>query len=107
MKYYNAFKTHDMEMLNDILYETAHLLQMCNISSTGTDHSYYGLRITPNLLAANMMDRVKLLLPEDNGVSTSSYIGVAIANLLMELEQGSGTCPRVKRLGHVPDPCPN
>lgn len=83
MKYYNAFKTHDMEMLNGILYETAHLLQMCNISSIGTDHSYYGLRITPNLLAANMMDRVKLLLPEDNGVSTSSYIGVAIANLLM------------------------
>lgn len=83
MKYYNAFKVHDMEMLNDVMYESAHLLQMCNISSTGTDHSYYGLRITPNLLAANMMDRVKLLLPEDNGVSTSSYIGAAIANLLI------------------------
>ena len=83
MKYYNAFKMQDMALLNNVLYETAHIMQISNISSTGTDHGFYGMRITPNLLAANMMDRIKLVLHEENGLGNSTFSGTHIANLLM------------------------
>ncbi len=83
MKYYNALKARDTKMLNDVLFETAHIKQIENILNPGVDHGYYGFRITPNLMAANMMDRLELVLPEENGVSTWSYIGAAAANLLM------------------------
>lgn len=83
MKYYNAFKVQDMMLLNNVLFETAHMMQISNISATGTDHGYYGMNITPNLLAANMMDRLKLVLPEENGLGSNSYSGTHIANLLM------------------------
>lgn len=73
MKYYNAFKTQDMEFLNNALYETAHLMQIGNISNTGTDHGFYGMNITPNLLAANMMERIKLVLPKENGLGNYSF----------------------------------
>ena len=58
-------------------------MQISNISSTGTDHGFYGMNITPHLLAANMMDRIKLVLPEENGLGNSSFSGTHIANLLM------------------------
>lgn len=83
MKYYNAFKAKDMVLLNNVLFETAHLMQIGNISSTGTDHGYYGMNITPELLAANMMDRIKLVLPEENGLGDAAFSGTHIANLLM------------------------
>jgi len=83
MKYYNAFKMQDMALLNNALFETAHIMQITNISSPGTDHSFYGMNITPNLLAANMMDRIKLILPEENGLGNYSFSGTHIANLLM------------------------
>jgi len=83
MKYYNAFKAQDMVLLNNALFETAHLMQISNILATGTDHGFYGMKITPNLLAANMMERVKLVLPEENGLGNYSFIGTHIANLLM------------------------
>ncbi len=83
MKYYNAFKERNMAFLNNVLFETAHIMQISNISSTGTDHGFYGMNITPHLLAANMMDRIKLVLPEENGLGNSSFSGTHIANLLM------------------------
>lgn len=83
MKYYNAFKMQDMALLNNALFETAHIMQISNISSPGTDHGIYGMKITPNLLAANMMDRIKLILPEENGLGNYSFSGTHIANLLM------------------------
>ena len=83
MKYYHAFQNRDMKYLNDVLYETAHLEQIGNISDTGTDHGFYGMRITPNLMAANMFDRLKLVLPEENGLGTYAFVGTNIANLLM------------------------
>lgn len=85
MKYYNALKQGDMELLNDVLYETAHILQIGNITSPGCDHGYYGMRITPNLLAAHMMHRIPLLLPKENGLSSGAYIGSHIANILMAI----------------------
>lgn len=85
MKYYIAFKTHDIELLNHALYETAHLMQISNISNTGTDHGFYGMNISPNLLAANMMERVKLILPEENGLGKYTFTGTHIANLLMAI----------------------
>lgn len=83
MKYYNAFKVQDMALLNNALFETAHMMQIKNISSTGTDHGFYGMNITPVLLAANMMDRIKLVLPEENGLGNGAFSGTHIANLLM------------------------
>ena len=85
MKYYNAFKMKDMELLNNALFETAHLMQISNISATGTDHGFYGMSITPNLLAANMMERIKLVLPKENGLGKWSFSGTHIANLLMAI----------------------
>jgi hypothetical protein len=85
MKYYCAFKSRDMNYLNDVLFETAHFLQMGDITSPGCDHGYHGMRITPNLLAANMMDRIKLLLPQELGISTYSFVGASIANILMAI----------------------
>lgn len=85
MKYYNAFKVQDMQLLNNALFETAHIMQISNISSPGTDHGIYGMKITPNLLAANMMDRIKLILPEENGLGNYSFSGTHIANLLMSV----------------------
>lgn len=85
MKYYQAFKVHDMELLNDVLFETAQLLQIGNIMSPDTDHGYFGMKVTPNLMAANLMDRIKLLLPEENGIAACSYVGASIANLLMAI----------------------
>ena len=90
MKYYNAFKLHDMEFLNNVLFETAQLMQISNISSPGADHGYYGMRITPNLLAANMMERIKLVLPEENGLGRYSFSGTHIANLLMAIIYDNG-----------------
>lgn len=83
MKYYNAFKLQDMELLNNALFETAHLMQISNISAVGADQGFYGMNITPNLLAANMMERIKLVLPEENGLGNYSFAGTHIANLLM------------------------
>ncbi len=85
MKYYNAFKLQDMELLNNSLFETAHIMQISNISATGTDHGFYGMNITPNLLAANMMERVKMILPKENGLGSYSFSGTHIANLLMSI----------------------
>lgn len=85
MKYYNAFKMQDMTLLNNALFETAHIMQISNISSPGTDHGFFGMNITPNLLAANMIDRIKLVLPEENGLGKYSFSGTHIANLLMAI----------------------
>ncbi len=83
--YYEAFKNRDIETLDNALYETAHLLQMTNIWSPGADHGYYGLNITPELLAANMPNRIEKLLPKENGLSSGAYSGAVIANLLMAI----------------------
>lgn len=85
MKYYRAFKLHDMDFLNNVLFETAQLMQITNISSPEADHGYYGMRITPNLLAANMMERLKLVLPEENGLGRYSFSGTHVANLLVPI----------------------
>ena len=84
MKYYVAFNNRDMNYLNDVLFETAHLFQMGNILSPNCDYGFYGLRITPNLLAANMMDRIRFLLPQEAGIS-KGYFGACIANLLLAI----------------------
>lgn len=85
MKYYIAFKNHDMEALNNALYEATQLLQISNVSDPGADQGFFGMNITPNLLAANVMDRIKLVLPEENGFGKYSYDGTHIANLLMAI----------------------
>ncbi len=67
------------------LFETAHIMQISNISATGTAHGFYGMNITPNLLAANMMERIRVILPKENGLGSYSFSGTHIANLLMSI----------------------
>ena len=62
LKLYLAFKKRDMEYLNDILYENAQMAQITNVASPGTDHTYYSYNIMPELLAANMPDRIERIL---------------------------------------------
>lgn len=83
MKLYLAFKKRDMEYLNDVLYENAQMAQITNVSSPGTDHTYYSYNIMPELLAANMADRIELILPEENGLAKNSVSGTPIVNTFM------------------------
>lgn len=83
LKLYLAFKKVDMEYLNDVLYENAQMAEITNVFSPGTDHTYYSYRIMPELLAANMPDRIKLILPEENGLAKGSVSGTAIVNTFM------------------------
>lgn len=71
-------------------YETAHLEQIGNISDTGTDHGFYGMRITPNLMAANMFDRLKLVLPEENGLMKSDIKMPTDKNFCQDLAELQG-----------------
>lgn len=83
LKLYLAFKKEDMEYLNDVLYENAQMAQMSNVLSPGTDHTYYSYNIMPELLAANLPDRIKLILPEENGLAMGSVSGTHIVNTFM------------------------
>lgn len=86
VKYYQAFKSRDMEYLNDVLFETAHAMQMGGILSAGCDHGFFAFNFTPNLLAANMFDRIKYLLPEEHGISKNSDpASSCVAYMLMSL----------------------
>ena len=83
LKLYLAFKKRDMEYLNDVLYENAQMRQLTNVASPGTDHTYYSYNVMPELLAANMPDRIELILPKENGLANNSVSGTAIVNTFM------------------------
>ena len=90
LKLYLAFKKRDMEYLNDILYENAQMAQITNVSSPGTDHTYFAYNIMPELLAANMPDRIELILPEENGPAKGSVSGTPIVNTFMGIWYQNG-----------------
>ena len=83
--YYQAFLKKDIELLNNAVYEVAHMLQISCVTSPGCDHGYFGMRVTPELLAANMFERIKLVLPEENGLGKYAFDGTQIANMLMAI----------------------
>ena len=83
LKLYLAFKKGDMEYLNDVLYENAQMEQITNVASPGTDHTYYSYNVMPALFAANMPDRIGLILPEENGLAVNSVSGTPIVNIFM------------------------
>ena len=85
LRYYIAFNNRDMELLNDYLFEIAHAKQLGLILDTGADHGLFGMNTSPYLLAANMMDDVKLLLPKENGFATYKHVCTPVANLLMAI----------------------
>lgn len=85
LRIYEAFSVYDMEALNNALYEIAHLLQVGNISSPSTDHTYYSFNIMPELLAANMTDRISCILPIENGMCYSNVVGTVIIDLFMAI----------------------
>ena len=83
IKLYLAFKKKDMEYLNDVLYENAQMAQITNVASPGTDHTYYSYNIMPALMAANMPDRIGMILPQENGLANNSVSGTAVVNVFM------------------------
>lgn len=80
---YAAFRNRDMEMLNNALYVSAHVKQISNIRNPGIDHGYYGMNIIPDILAANIPDRISLLLKKEYGLSGASKTGPVLADLFM------------------------
>ncbi|MCF0144456.1 MAG: hypothetical protein HUJ79_05065, partial [Firmicutes bacterium] len=84
-KYYKAFCDRDMAYLNDVLYETGHILQLGDVLADDIDHGIFGWRVTPELMAANMFDRLPLLLPYENGLATYNFVTTSIANLLIAI----------------------
>ena len=83
-KFYNAFKNRDMEMLNNALYETALIEHLDCITDPGYDHSFFAFRVIPQILAADLPDRISKLIPHENGLANNGYSsGPAIINLLM------------------------
>ncbi len=83
LKLYLAFKKQDMEYLNDMLYENAQMEQICQVMSPGTDHVFFSYNVLPALLAANLPERVELILPEENGLVNHPVSGAVIINLFM------------------------
>ena len=82
---YVAFSKYDMEFLNDALYENAHLYQVGNILQSGADHTFYSYNIMPELLAANMIDRIPQILPKEHGMCNSNVVGTAVVDLFMAI----------------------
>ncbi|MBR4794465.1 MAG: hypothetical protein IK038_12560 [Bacteroidaceae bacterium] len=85
MGIYLAFKNRDVEMLNNALYVAAQATQISNISQPGADHGYYGMNITPLILAANIPERINKLLKKEYGLSSAVQTGPILANLLMAI----------------------
>lgn len=83
--YYQAFLQEDIALLNDSIHEVAHFLQISCVFNPGCDHGYFGMSVTPELLAANMFERIELLLPEENGLAKYSDDSTQIANILMAI----------------------
>ena len=79
---YEAFSAFDMKTLDNCLYESAHLMELSNMLSPGMDHAYYAFNVLPNLLAANMTDRIGKVIPEDFGPAFGKHITSVIINLI-------------------------
>ena len=83
-KFYEAFKQRDMAMLNNALYETALIEHLDCITDPGYDHSFFAFCVIPEILAANLPDRIEKLIPLENGPANNGYnAGPCIVNLLM------------------------
>lgn len=83
---YESFSTGNMALLNNALAQGARHSQNGAVYASGVDHSLYAFRVLPELLAANLFERVPLLLPETLGLSSNGYItGIPIINLFMAL----------------------
>ncbi len=85
---YKAFQAADMVLLNDALYQCACEEHLYLVVSTGTDHAHccaYG-NVLYAVMAANLWDRVELLLPQSLGMSKNDYrSAVVTANLFLAL----------------------
>lgn len=83
---YEAFKSYDMALLNDVIYQSASVQQISNISAGGGDHSCFSFHTLPEILASNSIDRVPLLIPESLGMSANGHrVSKAKMNLIMAL----------------------
>ena len=82
-KYYEAFKKRDMEMLNNALYETAVIEHLDCICDPGYDHAFFAFCVIPEMLAANLPDRIEKLIPREFGPANNGFSsGPTIINLL-------------------------
>ena len=85
-KYYEAFKNRDMAMLDNALYETAIIEHLDCVTDPGYDHAFFAFRVIPQILAANIPERIEKLIPLENGPANNGYsAGPCIVNLLMAI----------------------
>ena len=90
-KLYAAFKDRDMEMLDNVLYESALEEHVNCILSPGNDHAYFAFNVIPEMLAANLPDRIGKLVPLENGPAGNGYpTGICIMNLFMAIWYDDG-----------------
>lgn len=83
---YQAFKRNDMCLLNDVIYQSACIKQISNISAWGGDHSYFSFHTLPEILASNSVSRISLLVPPKLGLCKNGHrIAKAKMNLIMAL----------------------
>ena len=85
-KYYTAFKNRSMEMLDNVIYESALEEHVNCILSPGNDHAYFVFNVLPEILAANLPERVERIVPLENGAANNGFQACAcIINLFMAI----------------------
>ena len=78
-KYYTAFKNRSMEMLDNVIYESALEKHVNCILSPGNDHAYFAFNVLPEILAANLHEEGcdrrgrEMAQQEDNPAGESIY----------------------------------
>lgn len=88
---YGAFKTENMKLLNDALYQRACEEHLYLVVDGGTDHArccaFGGLLYS--VMAANLWERVELIMPKALGATRNANRSVVVtANLLLALWYG-------------------
>lgn len=61
--YYEAFKTGEMTILNNALYQSSVMEQLGNTLSPGIARSYYAYRVLPEMIASGRFSDVPKLMP--------------------------------------------
>lgn len=83
---YRAFKTGDIALLNDALFQRACEAHLHIAVHSGYDHSQCYGNVLPTAMAANLFERVPLLAPKQLGMAKNGYKPyVAAMNLFMAL----------------------
>lgn len=80
-----SLKEKNMELLNNVLYTCATIMQLSQ-SSSGYDHCIFAWNLLPILFSANKIKDIEKIFPKKSGLSNNGYVvNRAITNLVMYL----------------------